>query len=110
MKKIKLLGVGNQSNNRIIRYYFILQKGPFLKNFLAHLLFQCGFKDNQYLLEYQLTNKDVSRFCDAQSNYFNSHYDIDFIYGLEALIILVRVKNKTKMKIILDSIEEFSEI
>ena len=107
MEKLKLKGMGNKDN----RSFFIIGKSKNLVGFLAYFLLKCGFKDSVYMLDYQNEKnddvKDVTKFEDTQSNYKNEYFDIDLVYGYNAIVIIVRYTKKEHKELINNIVLEY---
>jgi hypothetical protein len=102
MKSLSLVGLGNDEHNK--RSYFILKKDELFKKYFNEILGKLGLfpliYDEQGLID---------DFINQLNHYKNDYFDIDVIYTVDRIIIIVRA-NIEKLEMFKSLILAYSEI
>jgi hypothetical protein len=86
MKKIKLLGLGNEKG----RSYFVFEKTMDFFPFLSSFLDKLNLEKTGTLYEYQNKTLLMDELVDRLENVKNDFFDIDIFFGKETITIVIR--------------------
>lgn len=89
MEKIKLYGLGNSGE----RSYFVFEKRlSFFRSF-ATFLDALNIEKPVSFYEYDENALNLDDVTDTAEHTKNDEYDIDFFYGKNRIVVLIRTKN-----------------
>jgi hypothetical protein len=95
-KKLKLLGSGNESR----RSFFILSKEDSFFSLFPLFLIGCGFKNIGVYEDYQQEKPNINSFLNKIEHFKNEEYEIDLIYTIDRIILIIRTDECNRDKLI----------
>lgn len=95
--KLKLIGSVNEGKRNV----FILSKEKKFISLFPLFLINCGFKDIGIYEDYQEEEPDMNNLTDKIQHFQNEEYDIDLVYTLNRIILIIRTEVNNREKLIL---------
>lgn len=104
IKKLRLVSSGTDDN----RVYFIIEKSNLFFELFPLFLISCGFRNIGVFDDYLIVKPDIYRICNKIDRFISSEEDIDLIYTIDKIVVIVRT-SEDKREIIVDKFRRIAE-
>ena len=92
MKRLKLKGIGNESN----RIFFVFEKDDKFFTNISFFLANLSLDKTGIMYGHDEKKKDIKNTFDVLENTKNKDYDLDIFYGKSRIIVVIRTDEKNR--------------